>query len=386
MKDKKKRIVNLLCRYLPSILFLTVAVILLILYGAAAAVIFAAAIIVAELIAYVCFCKGSLKIKTPDGYDEPYHPSVLCFENRWNGWKYWMAFTPMPHSAEPYPDRWENPCVVVSDDGLSWEYPNGKVTALEDLSDIQIKNKNYHSDTHLVFNEDKNRLELFFRLNEGENCEQIHIFRKCSYDGVTWPEKELLTSENNEVISLKAVSPAVIYENGSYLTWFVADEGAKGPVYIASSEDGLFWSDIKKCELKGRFVEPWHIDCRHIDGCYKLLVYDQNNELTLWESADGICFDFAGFLLKPSRQAGSFYNNHLYRACLVNTDAGCRMYFTAGNGKKNGLGVAQLDSGSKVKVISASQKNSEDYAEFFGDLFEKYTLIIFRIFQIIRNK
>lgn len=386
MKNKKKRIINLLCRYLPSILFLTAAVILLILYGAAAAIIFAAVVFTADLIAYIFCCKGSLKIETPDGYDEPYHPSVLYFENAWNGWKYWMAFTPMPHSAEPYPDRWENPCVVVSDDGINWEYPYGKATALEDLSDTQIKNKNYYSDTHLVYNADKNRLELFFRLNEGEDCGIIRIFRKCSCDGVTWLEKELLTSENNEVINLKAVSPAVIYENSRYSMWFIADEGAKGPVYIASSEDGLFWGDIKKCELKGRFVEAWHIDCQHIDGCYKLLVYDQNNELTLWKSTDGESFDFEGLLLKPSRQAGSFYNNHLYRACLVNTAAGCRVYFTAGDGKRNCLGIAQLDGISKIKVISASEKSRKDYEKFFSDLLKKYTLVISRIFQIIRKK
>lgn len=383
MKDKKKRIVNLLCRYLPSIIFLTAAVGLLIICGVAAAIIFAAVVIAAELTAYIFFCKGGLKIKTPDGYDEPYHPSVLYFENSWNGWKYWMAFTPMPHSAEPYPDRWENPCVVVSKDGIRWEYPDGKVQPLEDLSDIQIKNKNYYSDTHLVFNEDKNRLELFFRLNEGEDCGIIRIFRKCSYDGIAWSEKELLTSENDEVISLKAVSPAVIYENGRYSMWFVADEGAKGPVYIASSEDGLFWGDIKKCELKGRFVEPWHIDCKHIDGCYKLLVYDQNNELTLWKSTDGRSFDFEGLLLKPSRQAGSFYNRGLYRSCLVNTKDGIKMYFSAFDGEKNGFGIASVNKTGKASVVSASKKGRCDILKFLKDMAEKYVRIIIRLLQII---
>lgn len=78
---------------------------------------------------FICFLKSKapLSIETPDGYNEPYHPSVVFFENGWHGYHYWMAFTPMPKKAanNPYIDRWECPCVYASNDGIHFEMPGG---------------------------------------------------------------------------------------------------------------------------------------------------------------------------------------------------------------------------------------------------------------------
>ena len=53
-------------------------------------------VLLIERVRFLLFGKTPLEIKTPDGYNEPYHPSVLYFENGWKGYRYWMAFTPMP--------------------------------------------------------------------------------------------------------------------------------------------------------------------------------------------------------------------------------------------------------------------------------------------------
>ena len=65
--------------------------------------------------------KRPLLIKTPDGFNEPYHPSVVFFDKPWNGFSYWMAFSPMPKKGvgKPYIDRWECPCVYQSQGGLN---------------------------------------------------------------------------------------------------------------------------------------------------------------------------------------------------------------------------------------------------------------------------
>lgn len=51
--------------------------------------------------------------------NEVVHPDVLYFENGWNGYEYWMVFTPFPNSNAQY----ENPSIAVSHDGLIWEIP-----------------------------------------------------------------------------------------------------------------------------------------------------------------------------------------------------------------------------------------------------------------------
>ena len=55
-----------------------------------------------------------LTIDDFSGYNQPYHPSVLYFENGFSGYKYWMVQTPCPIGGLPYRDRWECPCIYFS--------------------------------------------------------------------------------------------------------------------------------------------------------------------------------------------------------------------------------------------------------------------------------
>ncbi len=83
-----------------------------------------------------------LKIVTPGNINQPYHPSVLFFENGFEGYKYWMAESPYPiRSILPYRDRWETPCIHFSNDGKKWE--SIKDNPIDDLTEEEIKNKYY---------------------------------------------------------------------------------------------------------------------------------------------------------------------------------------------------------------------------------------------------
>ncbi len=55
------------------------------------------------------------------------HPDVQYFPNGFNGYKYWMVFTPYNGAVGANVDskRYENPTVVVSNDGLTWRPPAG---------------------------------------------------------------------------------------------------------------------------------------------------------------------------------------------------------------------------------------------------------------------
>mgnify|MGYP003252864052 CR=1 FL=1 len=60
-------------------------------------------------------------IPTYDGANQPTHPSVVKFEQPWNGYLYWMAMTPYPFNDGSY----ENPSIVASNDGENWIVPEG---------------------------------------------------------------------------------------------------------------------------------------------------------------------------------------------------------------------------------------------------------------------
>ncbi|MCH5229084.1 MAG: hypothetical protein J1F12_03695 [Muribaculaceae bacterium] len=55
--------------------------------------------------------KDILKIENYLGNYENIHPKVLFFENGWNGYEFWMAYTPYPLGEV----NSENPCLVFAD-------------------------------------------------------------------------------------------------------------------------------------------------------------------------------------------------------------------------------------------------------------------------------
>lgn len=64
------------------------------------------------------------------------HPDVQYFPNGFNGYQYWMVFTPYFGSLGNE-ERYENPTVVASNDGLNWAAPKDINTQLQ--STITIK-------------------------------------------------------------------------------------------------------------------------------------------------------------------------------------------------------------------------------------------------------
>ena len=58
-----------------------------------------------------------LDIVSSYGNTYNYHPSLVYFENGWNGYKYWCAYTPYPKCD----DKYENPHITVSNDLKKWE-------------------------------------------------------------------------------------------------------------------------------------------------------------------------------------------------------------------------------------------------------------------------
>lgn len=325
--------------------------------------------------------KGKVVVETPDGFNQPYHPSIVHFDSKWNYYKYWMAYTPFPIGAKPYIDRWEYPCIVVSNDGIHWKYAD-RVQPLDDLTQEQINNRDYFSDTHLIYNKDKDRLECFYRLNEhfGETSnEHIFLFRRVSYNGVDWSEREIIAdsrmSDTNNLGS-PIISPAVEIIENKYNLWYVIFESEKAEnmkIYYSRSDDALHWDARKQCSLNGYTIDPWHLDCKYYDGKYWLLIYDFTHKLTLWSSVNGIDFDFKKIVLKPSRIPVSFYSKSLYRSCMVKDDDLFFVYFSAGDGKKHSLGLMKGDRLTNLKVVSATGEYS--FKEFILYMFEKYTRI-----------
>ena len=77
-------------------------------------------------------CRSKLDIISSYGDDQAFHPKVLNFEKPWNGYRYWMAYTPYPGADQ----RKENPHVCVSNDRIHWKpfEGDGKAVSLDPLT------------------------------------------------------------------------------------------------------------------------------------------------------------------------------------------------------------------------------------------------------------
>ncbi len=311
-----------------------------------------------EFYSFQRYNQSPLRIETPDGTNQPYHPSVLFFDQKWNGYRYWMAETPYPlgdngdwNGLKPYRARWENPCIHVSNDGINWHAPYGKVNSIDNLSYDDIKNMNYLSDSHLVLKEDT--VECWYRIqNNKEN--ELSVLRKRSIDGFNWLNREtMIRIDLNTDSTNQIISHALSYskENG-YTMWYVNKVNGKRDIYKHNSKDGKNWINKTICLLNDTIVNPWHIDVQFIDNNYYMVIYDHRN-LTLWKSNNGTDFQKEKDILSPCPKVGSFYSSGLYRSALIKDNQGYKLYFSAYE-KKTVIGLMTGSSPQNLKIFSVS--------------------------------
>ena len=282
----------------------------------------------------------------------PFHPSVVYVENGWRGYSYWMAETPYPpYEVAPYRDRWELPCIHYSQNGLEWFTIDGN--PIDDISENQIAEKAYLSDTHLLLND--NHLECYYRLYEHGGLHTV-IYRKTSEDGEHWSDREVVADTENpdhrDSLGTSIISPALLHEDDTLRMWYVDDEPTNEcrGISVGVWENGK-WVKAVKCQLNSKVV-PWHIDVQKHDGCYHLLVYDFGQSIHYYVSKDGIVWENEKKILQASNSWGDFFYKKLYRSCGVWIDKTYRVYFSASHGNDfSTIGVLEKVEDNSVKII-----------------------------------
>jgi len=109
------------------------------------------------------------------------HPGMVYEKNGWQGYRYWMAYTPYPGADSAY----ENPCICASNDGENFKLPAG---APNPLFPKPVEPTGYNSDTHLFMMPDKSKMILIWRARgvsiSGTNYNVLYVTE--SADGRSW--------------------------------------------------------------------------------------------------------------------------------------------------------------------------------------------------------
>ena len=287
---------------------------------------------------------GNIKLNIPcyDGGNQAVHPKVLYFNNGWNGYKYWMIFTPYTKTN----DKYENPSIVCSDDGVEWIVPNGLINP---ISPKPSNNETwYNSDPHLVMN--GNTMEVWYRKAE-KNPKNEWIYRQTSTDGINWTQPELLMTgiEGND---LNLLSPVVMYEEGKYRIWVATN----GKLRYFESTTGSNWQ-LKNTNLMTGYPYLWHHDIIK-DGDKYILLYcggggaDNGYRKSLYYAigSDGLTWSEPIELMSYKNNTG-FDCFEMYRSTIAVIDNDYRIWYSACGKNDNGNFNGNKNWGTSMVVL-----------------------------------
>lgn len=264
----------------------------------------------------------------PTAYNtiETTHPSVVNFPQKWNGYKYWMAVTPYPKGDATK----ENPHLLVSNNLVEWHEPISGINPLDEVTHERKEDisKQYNSDTHLIFNQEENRLEMFWRYVDDVN-KLVHIYRIDSTDGINWSEKQSVHSAPRKTSDW--VSPAFIKDETGYKVWYIA--GGYRLKY-RESQDGFNWTEEEDLPVNYDTNSPkdmrhWHIDVQKIDNRYEMIAVgfkqvskqtlESRHTMSLYHSYsnDGKNWETLKPIIHPSKKKDAWDGKGLYRSCFI---------------------------------------------------------------------
>ena len=213
-----------------------------------------------------------LNLKDERGRTQATHPKVLRFQKKWNGYRYWIAYTPYPYGNAIK----ENPCVMASNDLVKWNIISKKNIPLDKPPGKATK-KRYNSDTHLVYINDTDTLELYWRYVDDIKG-TVTIYKMTTKDGIKWSNKEIVLKDNRKKNDY--LSPAIIYENGKYMMWYI-NQNIKLQ-YTEYDTNKKIWTKPReiKIDYKNKKLKTWHIDVIKNENHYEAIMVayeDWNN-------------------------------------------------------------------------------------------------------------
>lgn len=190
--------------------------------------------------------KSALSIPTYNASSNVTHPDVIYFPNKWNGYRYWMIFTPYPSEPD------ENPSVIVSNDGDSWIEPPGITNPIQ-----LYPGSGWNSDptfTTIISGSDTTLVAVY---NQQEPEEVLY---KTSEDGVTWSDSMLLWQIDDGANEL--VSPTIAQLNGNYHMWYSKYYGSTKEDMVmfhrqAATFQGLGGATPDTCVFTNPYANKW---------------------------------------------------------------------------------------------------------------------------------
>jgi hypothetical protein len=259
---------------------------------------------------------------TSDGSGQAIHPSVVCFPSGWNGYKYWMAMTPFPAGDAAL----ENPEILASDDGDTWEVPAGLTNPID-----PEPSPHHNADTELLYGQDGVLYCYYIQVE----ASTVRVMVRSSTDGVSWGgETELFSGTNTNA------SPTVVWDGAQYRMYYVDYSASPYTLkYRTCATPAGTWSAEIACTVSGTPAgnEIWHIDIHKRGGAWHgfFNLYSGEHPIYFGTSTDGVSWTLGAEELLGAGAAGAWDDGWLYRACAVATDYGYDLWYSGNSDPTN---------------------------------------------------
>lgn len=263
-----------------------------------------------------------LSIKTYDGYNQSIHPDIVYISSGFNGYKYWMSYTPYPYSL----DSFENPCIAASNDGINWGAPKGLKNPIVPPPD-DIKSGGHYSDTDIIF--DNEKLVVYYVYNKRNTNGPSSFYRVVSSDGVNWSHPELIYQTDP---AISGYSPGIIKETDGYRMWYTSDGNM---MFYTTSSNGSHWTKPFYCSINQKGWAVWHVDIIKTDIGYEGLLCATNYQtrrraLFYIRSHYGITWESSSLpIISPSDKGWDCFE--IYRATMLKQNGLYRIWYSARN-------------------------------------------------------
>ena len=193
--------------------------------------------------------KIGLEIPTYDGSGQAVHPDI--FYDQSIG-KYVLAFTPYPYTD----DRFENPCVVLSDDGIRFYEER------EGMNPLAPPPEKDHNDDPDVSLHD-GVYSLLYLETVRPDYQNVIVLQ--SRDRLNWERKLLYHQELGENGGDLILSPAAVWDGETCHCFFVMgnyDTGHRILAMTGTDVTALDFAAAAPVELDGipAVLRPWHVD------------------------------------------------------------------------------------------------------------------------------
>ena len=281
-----------------------------------------------------------LNTPTYDGLNQTVHPDIVYFPKSWHGYNYWMVVTPYPHSN----DRYENPSILVSNDGYSWEVPFGLKNPID-----PPPLAGHNNDPDMIYNPETDELWVYY-LESGNGT--TYLYRQVSPDGIMWGAKKIVLS----VPDYEILSPAIVKVGHNYYMWYVnsSNFGCRAnrtEVEYRTSTDGTSWSSPEKVNIGVKGYNLWHVNVIYVPskGQYWMLTNAYpfndtcgNTTLFFATSKDGISWSaYQNPVLSTS--ANGWDSTEIYRSAFLydRSNDMLRVWYSARTSQEWHIGYTQ---------------------------------------------